>query len=178
MKPALVVRYFEDFHEGDRFRTQARTVTEGDIEDFARVSGDFNRIHLDEEYSKHTIYGSRIAHGMLTLAMTSGLTYSLGLFEGSLVAIYGIENVRFIKPVRIGDSIAVNLEVTGRREKGEAGVVTVSNEVVNQRGETVLAFDKLLLLKKGKRANMTYSASASSKKDESAKGKRSRLEVR
>ena len=160
----LTIRYFEDFHEGEEFSTPARTVTESDVMNFAGVSGDFNPIHTDAEYAKRTVYGSRIAHGLLTLALASGLWFSSGLFEESLVALYGIENMRFTKPVRVGDTLTVKLQVTGRREREEFGVLTVRNEVVNQKGEIVLAFDAMLLLKRGNGANRVSLPSAPAKK--------------
>jgi 3-hydroxybutyryl-CoA dehydratase len=160
----LTIRYFEDFHEGEEFSTPSRTVTETDVMNFAGVSGDFNSIHTDEEYAKRTAYGGRIAHGFLTLAVASGLWFSSGVFEESLVALYGIENMRFIKPVRFGDTLTVKLKVITKRERKELGIVTVRNEVVNQKGEVVLGFDAMLLLKKNNAANRISLASTVKKK--------------
>lgn len=160
----MTIRYFEDFHEGEEFTTSARTVTETDVMNFAGVSGDFNPIHVNVEYAKRTAYGTRIAHGLLTLSLASGLWFSSGLFEESLVALYGIENMRFIKPVRVGDTLTVKLAVREKRERGEFGILTAHNEIVDQRGESVLVFDAMLLLKKNNAASRVPLASTAAKK--------------
>ncbi|MEM0203207.1 MAG: MaoC/PaaZ C-terminal domain-containing protein [Archaeoglobaceae archaeon] len=121
-----------------KFETSARTVTEADIVNFAGISGDWNRIHVDEEYAKSTRFGRRIAHGLLTLTITSGLITRLRLTEDSLIAFYGIEKLRFTNPVFIGDTIRAIVEVEGKEDKGSYGVVAFKITAVNQRNETVL----------------------------------------
>jgi 3-hydroxybutyryl-CoA dehydratase len=142
------MKYFEDFAVGETFVTPGRTVTDADVTDFAGVSGDFYSLHTDEEFAKKNIFHKRIAHGVLTLSMTEGLWMRLGVFEQTLVAFYGIDNLRFIKPVFIGDTITATLSVGEKKEKKELGLVTVKNQVVNQNGETVLVFDAHLLFKR------------------------------
>jgi 3-hydroxybutyryl-CoA dehydratase len=144
---SMPANYFEDFGEGDTFTTASRTITEADVMNFAGVSGDFSSLHTDEESSKKGIFGKRIAHGLLTLAATEGLWMRLGIFEGTLVAFYGIDRLRFVKPVFIGDTITAKLSVIEKREKENYGILSVKNEVVNQRNEMVLVFDALLLFK-------------------------------
>ena len=73
--------YFEEFKEGATFATRGRTVTETDIVNFAGVTGDYNPMHTDAEYAKKTMFGERIALGMLGLSFVVGLTYQLGFFE-------------------------------------------------------------------------------------------------
>jgi len=80
------------------------------------------------------------------------------------VALYGLENMRFIKPVRFGDTLTVKLKVITKRERKQLGIVTARNEVVNQKGEVVLAFDAMLLLKKNNAANRISLASTVKKK--------------
>ncbi|MEM1578080.1 MAG: MaoC/PaaZ C-terminal domain-containing protein [Archaeoglobaceae archaeon] len=130
--------FFEDFLIGAKFETAARTVTEADIVNFAGISGDWNRIHVDEEFAKKTRFGKRIAHGLLTLTIVSGLTTRLKLTEDSLIAFYGIDKLRFTNPVFIGDTIKAIVEVDGKEDKGEYGVVAFKITAVNQRNETVL----------------------------------------
>ncbi len=141
--------YFEDYKVGEVMETGGRTVTEADIVNFAGVSGDFYSLHIDEEYAKQTIFGTRIAHGLLTLSMVSGLWSKLGIFEGTLIAFYGIDRLRFTKPVKPGDTIKARLTVLEKQEKGEdAGIVTIRNEVYNQKEELVLIFDARFLVKR------------------------------
>ncbi|MEM1545065.1 MAG: MaoC/PaaZ C-terminal domain-containing protein [Candidatus Methanomethylicia archaeon] len=142
------MRFYEDFNIGDFFETPRRTITEADIVNFAGISGDFNPLHIDEVFAKQTIFGRRVAHGLLTLAVTSGLWMRLGFFEGSVIAFYGIDNLRFVKPVFAGDTIMARIKVIEKIEKGNYGIVTFSNEVYNQREELVLTFQAKLLLKK------------------------------
>jgi len=139
--------YFEDVKKGTRFTTLSRTITEADIVNFAGVSGDFNPLHTDQVFAEKTRYRERIAHGFLSLAVASGLWSRLGIVDGpGFIAFYGIEHLRFTKPVMIGDTVTARLTVKDKSEKGDLGLVTFTNELLNQRGETVLILDLLLLL--------------------------------
>lgn len=142
------MKFYEDFNVGDSFETPRRTVTEADIVNFAGISGDFNPLHIDEVFARQTIFGRRVAHGLLTLAIVSGLWMRLGFFEGSITAFYGIDRLRFVKPVFAGDTIMAKIKVTEKVERGNSGVITFDNEVYNQRGEVVLTFQAKLLLRK------------------------------
>lgn len=142
--------FFEDFEPGMRFETAGKTITEADIVNFAGVSGDWNRIHLDEEFAKKTQFGRRIAHGLLTLAITSGLTTRLRLTEDSLIAFYGIEKLRFTKPVFIGDTIRGVVEVEGKEDKGDYGVVAFKISTLNQKDEVVMVATFKTAVKKRK----------------------------
>ena len=102
--------YFEEFSVGEKLTTQKRTVTEDDIMTFARVSGDDNRIHTDPEFSKTTIFGKQVAHGLLGLAIASGLAWQTGILDGTVIAFREVKEWKFIKPVFIGDTISVDLE--------------------------------------------------------------------
>lgn len=138
--------YYEDFETGMTFETPGRTVTEADIINFAGVSGDFYSLHTDEEYASRTIFRGRIAHGLLVVSIVTGLWFRLGLFEGTLIALYGIDRLRFIKPVRPGDTIRARVTVVDKTEKEKGGLVTLRNEVYNQRGELVAVFDAKILV--------------------------------
>lgn len=142
--------FFEDFEPGMRFETAGKTITEADIVNFAGISGDWNRIHLDEEFAKKTPFGKRIAHGLLTLSITSGLITRLRLTEDSLIAFYGIERLRFTKPVFIGDTIRAIVEVEGKEDKGDYGVVAFKITTLNQRDEVVMVATFKTAVKKRK----------------------------
>ncbi|WP_143415734.1 MaoC/PaaZ C-terminal domain-containing protein [Geobacillus sp. E263] len=129
-------RPFEAYAVGERHRSRGRTITETDIVQFAGVSGDFYPLHMDREYAQRTQFGERIAHGMLTLSAATGL-WVMG--TGMILAFYGIDSLRFVRPVKIGDTIYVESEVKQLTERGEtAGLVTVHQRIVNQHGETVV----------------------------------------
>lgn len=131
--------YFEDFAVGQRFATPARTVTEADVVNFAGVSGDFNPIHTDAEFARATPFGQRIAHGLLVLAMLTGLRQRTGHFEGSILAWMEIRSYKFLKPVFIGDTVRGESEVLEKHEtsKPDRGVVVQRVQVYNQRNELV-----------------------------------------
>jgi len=143
--------YYEDFQIGGTFETPGRTITESDIANFAGVSGDFYSLHTDEVFASKTMYKGRIAHGLLVVSVATGLWMRLGIFEGSLVALYGIDRLRFIKPVRIGDTIKVKITVVEKVDRGENGLVTLKNEILNQAGELVAVFDAKVLIAKRER---------------------------
>jgi acyl dehydratase len=130
-------RYFEDIQVGEAYESPARTLTEADIVIFAGLSGDYNILHTDAEFMKSSTFGERIAHGLLGLAVQSGLltraapTYaSLGL---------GTLRWKFKGPIKIGDTIRVRAKVTAKAAGAAAdrGVVTLERQVLNQRDEVV-----------------------------------------
>jgi 3-hydroxybutyryl-CoA dehydratase len=132
-------RYFDDFAAGDTFTTAARTVTEGAVDQFAGLSGDFNPLHTDEESARQSPMKGRIAHGMLVLAIATGQVNQLGLFEGTTLALLGMDRIRWTAPVRLGDTLHTELTVKETREssKPDRGVLVMDVAVQNQRGETV-----------------------------------------
>jgi 3-hydroxybutyryl-CoA dehydratase len=143
--------YFDDLSVGDRFATRARTVTETDLVVYSGLSGDYHPLHTDEIYASNTQFGGRIAHGALTLTLATGLEFSLigSTGESRILAFYGMDRVRFLKPVFIGDTIHLEGKVTALDEKDEArGVVTMHEEIKNQDGETVAVLDKRILHKR------------------------------
>lgn len=146
---ATLNSYFDELRVGDRFVSRARTVTETDLVAFSGLSGDYAALHTDEEFAKAGPFGARIAHGCLTLSLATGLEFSLmGNEPLRILAFYGMDRVRFIKPVFIGDTIHLEGEVIALEEKDEKrGVVTVHQEIRNQRGETVAVLDKRTLNK-------------------------------
>ncbi len=119
--------------------THMKTVTEADIVLFAGISGDFNPVHVCEEYAKKTFFGGRIAHGTLALALVS----TVGAKLPGLVILLSMSS-RFLKPVRIGDSITAVGEVTAVRK--EKGLVTLKTTCTNQNGEAVIEGEVLVRL--------------------------------
>jgi acyl dehydratase len=130
--------YFEDFAVGDEFVTLSRTVTEADIVAFAGLSGDYNQLHTDAEFAAGTIFGERIAHGLLGLAITGGLKQRLGIFDGTVMAFLGL-TWDFVGPIRIGDTIHVRMVVAETRttHKPDRGILVQDVELINQDGRTV-----------------------------------------
>ena len=132
--------YFEDFVVGQQIVTAGRTVTESDIVNFAGLSGDFNQLHLDVEFSKQTLYGQRVAYGLLVLSMASGLANQTGFVDGTALAFREINDWKFSKPVFIGDTIHVEMAVkeTAAIPSINGGAVTIAVMVKNQHEETVM----------------------------------------
>lgn len=138
--------YFDEFELGDRFATASRTISEKDVNAFAELTGDHNPLHLDADYARATRFGDRVVHGMLTLSVTGGLRYPLN--GDRLVCLYGIERIRMVRPVRIGDSVRVEGEVAGLTPKDAGGVVTFAEEVLNQNDERVSIFERSALYRR------------------------------
>jgi len=143
-------RHWEDFTAGEVLVTGRRTVDAGDVSRFAGLSGDFNPLHTDEEFAKTTPFGARIAHGILTLAISNGQQNLSGWFEGTALALLGLDRVRFTAPVRFGDTVHTELTVREARpaSKPGRGVVTFDAVVRNQRGEVVLTYEISVLLRR------------------------------
>lgn len=140
-------KYYEEFNIGEKFMTPSRTVTEADIVGFAGISGDYNPVHTDEEFAKKLPFGGRIAHGMLTLAIISGLVFRTGLLDGTTIALLGM-NCKFLRPVKAGDTITCEIEVVEKREtpKNDRGAVSLRRIAKNQRGEIIVQSNADLLM--------------------------------
>jgi acyl dehydratase len=140
--------YFEDFKVGDRFKIPSRTMTDAHFLFFAGMTGDSHPIHYDEEYCKRTRFGSRVAHGLLLAGMTAlGASNLSAAMENSVVA-FAEQSSRFLKPVFIGDTLSVVLEVAGVEPKRSTGVVRMKTRMTNQRGEEVLEGSHTYLFKR------------------------------
>lgn len=140
-------RTFDEFTVGDTFETAQRTVTEADIAIFAGLSGDYNPLHTNDEYAKTTPFGRRIAHGLLTFAITTGLINQLGIFEGTTLGLLGTSE-KFKNAVLPGDTIRVVIEVVGKKEtsKPGRGILEVKTSTINQREEVVLEGTETIML--------------------------------
>ncbi len=145
--------YFEDLKIGDSLLTHRRTVGEADIVAFGGISGDYFYMHFDEVAAKESPFGKRIAHGYFVLSAAAGLFVSPA--PGPVLANYGLDTLRFVKPVGIGDTIQARLTAKRKidRQKVDAtgvgqGVVAWDVEVTNQLGELVASYDILTLVAK------------------------------
>ncbi|MCK6568652.1 MAG: dehydratase [Chloroflexi bacterium] len=139
---------FDQFDMGAVYPSQARTVTEADVVNFAGLSGDFNPLHTDAEFAKNMPVGERIAHGVLILAMATGMANWMGIFEGTTIAL--MEQVtRYKGAVKFGDTIRLEMEVIEKKptSKPDKGVVKFAVRVKNQRDENVIEGEWTLLMK-------------------------------
>lgn len=125
---------------GDKF-TRERLVTDELIRAFAEVSGDFNPIHLDEDFAKNTRFGKRIAHGMLSGALISAV---LGNEFQAMKIVYLSQTLRFTAPVFIGDTVTTTTTVRHIRE--DKGIVTCETVCTNQNGETLVTGEAKIMI--------------------------------
>lgn len=146
-------KHFEDLAIGDSLLTHRRTVGEADIVAFGGISGDYFYMHFDEIAAKESPFGKRIAHGYFVLSAAAGLFVSPA--PGPVLANYGLDTLRFVKPVGIGDTIRARLTCKRKidRNRKDAngvgqGVVAWDVEVTNQDGELVASYDILTLVAK------------------------------
>ena len=146
-------KHFEDLETGDSLLTHRRTVSEADITAFGGISGDFFYMHFDEIAAKESQFGKRIAHGYFVLSAAAGLFVSPGV--GPVLANYGLDNLRFVKPVGIGDTIRARLTCKRKVDRNRKdvfgvgqGVVAWDVQVTNQDEELVASYDILTLVSK------------------------------
>ena len=146
-------KHFEELAVGDSLLTHRRTVSEADIVAFGGISGDFFYMHFDELAAKESAFGKRIAHGYFVLSAAAGLFVSPA--PGPVLANYGLDTLRFVKPVAIGDTIRARLtckrKIDRNRKDAQGkgqGVVAWDVEVTNQADELVASYDILTLVAK------------------------------
>jgi len=145
-----VVTYFEDYEIGSSRTTSGRTITETDFVVHAGHTGDFFPHHMDAEFMKGTPFGQRIAHGTLVFSIGVGLTASV---INPVAFSYGYDRLRFIKPVFINDTIHSVTTISAKEDdpkRADAGRVIERLQVINQRGETVLAADHIYVVERKK----------------------------
>ena len=143
---------FEGFHAGDRFLTDRRTITEHDVMQFVTLVGLTEPLFLDIEYIRNqSLFGERIAPGSLTFGMAEGLTVQTGIVHGTGLAFVGLDRMRLFGPVKVGDTIQVEIEVleTKAVPTRGGGIVRYRQWVKNQRGETVMDYDVSRLIRGG-----------------------------
>jgi oxepin-CoA hydrolase/3-oxo-5,6-dehydrosuberyl-CoA semialdehyde dehydrogenase len=145
-------RHFEDVEVGMSLLTHRRTVSEADIVAFGGLSGDYFYMHFDDVAAKQSAFGQRIAHGYFVLSAAAGLFVSPA--PGPVLANYGLENLRFVTPVAIGDTIQARLTAKRkidrppRDDQPAQGVIGWDVAVTNQRGELCASYEILTLVAK------------------------------
>lgn len=132
-------RWFSEFEVGQTFESQGRTIGETDVTMFAALTGDWNPLHTDAEFAAKTPFGKRVGHGMLSASVATGLSQTLGIFDGTTLALMS-QTWAYKGPVFFGDTIRVRLvveSVTPSSKPGR-GVVGFRCDVVKQDGAVVV----------------------------------------
>lgn len=140
-------KFGDDFKVGDRYRTQGLTVTETHVVGWAGLTGDFYPLHMDREYAARTQFGERLAHGPMIFALAVGLVAQAGFAGQAAIAWLGVDGMRMLAPVKIGDTVRVEVLVKDTRVTRDPrkGVQVWEYSVLNQRDERVLVFDYQLM---------------------------------
>jgi oxepin-CoA hydrolase/3-oxo-5,6-dehydrosuberyl-CoA semialdehyde dehydrogenase len=145
-------KFFDELRIGETLVTHRRTITEADIVNFAGISGDFFYAHMDDIAAKDSLFERRVAHGYFVLSAAAGLFVDPA--PGPVLANYGLENLRFVKPVYAGDTIQAKLTCKQKTAKEERegqipqGVVAWDVEVTNQSDEPVAVYTILTLVRR------------------------------
>jgi 3-hydroxybutyryl-CoA dehydratase len=127
---------FDDIAVGDQWRSPERTVESTDVQDFADLTGDFNPLHLDEEFAAQTPFGRPIAHGLLGMSLVAGLGSRSPWMDQAVFT--RVLDWRFVRPIYIGDTVHVQTFVLDKRPSGRRrGIVTWKRQLVNQHNEVV-----------------------------------------
>lgn len=139
MKKFNMDLYYDDIEVGDEFITATRTVCEADVMMFAGLTGDYNELHTSDSFAKKTVYGERIVHGMLTLAIANGLYMRLNYFTNSTIANLGIKEWKFTKAVHLGDTIHIRIVLMEKHltSNPAQGIINWHVDVFNQNDEIV-----------------------------------------
>jgi len=129
--------FWEDLEVGVEHVSTGRTVTEADVVNFAGLSGDFNNMHIDEEFAKKTVFKTRVAHGMLALSIATGLWFTMPRL--ATVAFMGLEDWRFSGAVKPGDTIHITRKLAEKKEhkRPNMGFFIFEVNVHNQNDEVV-----------------------------------------
>lgn len=135
----MTSHFFEDFEAGQSFQSSGRTITETDLTMFSMLSGDWNPIHADAEFAKGTRFGQRVVHGTLGIAVATGLMHEIGIFHRSAVAMLALREWRFLKPIFVGDTLRLVLDITGVNAGSSERVGGVDRRfrLLNQHDEVV-----------------------------------------
>ena len=143
-------RYFDDFKVGDKFATATKTVTEDMIVGFAKVY-DPQPFHIDPAAAKHTHFGGLIASGFQTLAIGFRLIWDTGILAAASMGSPGFDELRWLRPVRPGDTLRVEMEVVESRpsqSKPDRGIMRGAYRYLNQSDEAVLTYTAMHLLRR------------------------------
>lgn len=135
---------FNELKLGQRTRSRGRTITEADVVNFCSLTGNWLDIHADAEFSKTSRFGQRVVQGGLVFVVSNAL---FGYDGGIIEAFYGVNNLRFLKPTYIGDTLHSESEIIALREKGDKhGVATARLHAVNQYADVVMSCDFSVML--------------------------------
>src|SRR5205807_6682825 len=131
--------FFDDFAVGQRFVTENLAVTEAEIVAYARQF-DPQYFHLDPAAAAKSAFGGLVASGLHTLSLTMRLFFDLNLWERAIIGSPGMEHIRFLKPLRAGDTVRTSVEVSAVKRsisKPDRGVVSTTHRTYNQHGELI-----------------------------------------
>jgi len=142
--------YYEDFRIGQEWTSPSRTITEADVTMFAMLSGDYDELHTSEHYAReHSTYKTRIAHGMLGLAIVEGLKKRIPDFAETRYVASLEYTWKFTGPILLGDTVHLKLRITRMREsqsKPDRAIIWEGVQMVNQRGEVVQEGEHSLMI--------------------------------
>lgn len=133
----MTTYYLEDFAVGQVFESGGRTITEADLTFFSMLSGDWNPLHANAEFAKSTRFGQRVVHGVLGIAVSTGMLHELGIFHDSVIAMLGFRNWNFLAPLLVNDTIYLKLTITALEagKSGNSGKLGRRFQLINQKGE-------------------------------------------
>ena len=142
-------KYGDEFKVGDIYKTAAITMTETHVVNWAGLTMDFYPLHMDKEYAAKTSFGERLVHGPLIFGIAVGLVSMTGIGGTAVIAWLGADKMRMLKPVKIGDTVRVEVEVCEQRptRRPEQGIQVWRYTVKNQRDEAVMVFDYTMMFK-------------------------------
>lgn len=144
-------KFLDEWEVGEVFVTEGRTITESDVMAFAGLTGDYHQNHTNAEYMKNGEFGERIAHGLLGLSFSHGLLFRLNIITDNSIALLGVEDWKFLKPVFFGDTIHAKLtvkEIRFSRTKSDRGILKILFEIINQREEICQSGTKVFMMKR------------------------------
>lgn len=150
-EPVVLGLWFEDFKIGEERLSPGRTISEHDVMGFAGLTGDYSQVHTDEEFCRRTEFGTRIAHGLLGLAIAQGLSWRTNYTQGTGVASLAWNKWTFRKPIKFGDTVRVRWRPIDKREsksKPGMGIIVEFVELVNQRGEVVQDGEHVIMVRR------------------------------
>lgn len=150
-QPAAAGKYYEDFGLGEETVSARRTVSEGTIDLFSGVTGDFSEVHTDAELMKESEFGERIGHAILSLGVMQGLMWQTGYNRGTVIATLGWDKLRFTAPLRAGDTVQVCWTIKEKRvsrSRPALGVVVEECRLMNQRKEIVMTGEHVMLIRR------------------------------
>ena len=146
----MAAMFYEDFNIGDEFISPQRTITETDISIFAGLTADYNPLHTNDIFAGKTVFGKRIAHGLLGASIAVGLWCRLGLVDGTAVAFLET-NWKFVNAIKLGDTIVNFIKIDDKRltKSGNKGILFLNFTVKNQN-EIVVQEGKMTLMVQAK----------------------------